>query len=125
MVAQNQDLLPLVGVALVVLAGAAFAYTRSSSSAPKVTEQVPFVVPAVEAEKIDVSIPYDAAARLAYRELKGLDESSKYDENEFVKFKQVYEDTTIANVIVKKKERELREMQAAAAKKSKELAALL
>jgi hypothetical protein len=121
---QDQDTLPAVaGIALALLGGAAVA-TRSASSsgadAPaKAEKSAPEVV-----EKIDVSIPYDAAARLAYRELKGLGENANYDEKEFQKFKEAYETTTVANVIVKKMERDLIAAQVAAQEKSKELASM-
>ena len=103
------------------LAGAAFAVSGgTSSSSGSAAPAAPTI-----SEKIDLSIPYDAAARLAYREMKGLKESDAYDEGEFLKFKAVYEETAIANVVVKKMERDLRDMQAAAEQKAKNLASLL
>jgi hypothetical protein len=122
---QDQKLLPLVGAAVVVIGGAAFAAVQSAGSSSSESAKTKTVAAPEKVEKIDVSIPYDAAARLAYRELKGLSENAKYDEAEFQKFKEAYEATTVANVIVKKMERELRAAQAAAQEKAKELAAMV
>jgi hypothetical protein len=117
-------MLPAVaGIAIALLGGAAVASRSASGPGAAAPAKAEKAAPAV-VEKIDVSIPYDAAARLAYRELKGLGESGKYDETEFLKFKEAYETTTVANVIVKKMERDLIAAQAAAQEKSKELASM-
>jgi hypothetical protein len=122
---QDQELLPLVGAAVFVIGGAAFAAAQSAGSGSGESVSTKTAAVPEKVEKIDVSIPYDAAARLAYRELKGLSENAKYDESEFQKFKEAYEATTVANVIVKKMERDLRAAQAAAQEKSNELAAMV
>jgi hypothetical protein len=122
---QDQELLPLVGAAVFVIGGAAFASAQSAGSGSGKSVSTKTAAAPEKVEKIDVSIPYDAAARLAYRELKGLSENAKYDESEFQKFKEAYEATTVANVIVKKMERDLRAAQAAAQEKSNELAAMV
>ena len=54
----------------------------------------------------DVSIPYDAAARLAYDEWRKKYNKGDFDENRFQNFKANYEAITVSNVIAKKKARE-------------------
>ena len=63
-----------------------------------------------EPEPIDVSIPYDAAARLAFA-------SKSLPEAKFAEFQSLYEEATVADVTVKKFARDLKDMEAAAAKK--------
>lgn len=57
--------------------------------------------------KFDVSIPYDAAALLAFNEWKG---DLKYDETVFNKFKILYVEKAVAEVIQKRVARELEEV---------------
>lgn len=54
----------------------------------------------------DVSIPYDAAARLAYDEWRDQFNKGKFDPARFDSFKTNYETITVANVVAKKKARE-------------------
>ena len=69
-----------------------------------------------EPEPIDVSIPYDAAARLAFA-------AKRLDESKFAEFEAMYEEATVADVTVKKFARDLKDMEAAAAKKAAALEA--
>lgn len=75
------------------------------------------VVVEEEVVKIDVSIPYDAAARLAFK-AAGLNEG-KYGE-----FQPLYNAKSVADVTVKKVARELALLEAAAAKKAEALESL-
>ena len=59
-----------------------------------------------EAVGSDVSIPYDAAARLAYDEWRAQYNKGSFDEKRFVNFKNNYETITVANVVAKKLARE-------------------
>ena len=70
-----------------------------------------------EPEPIDVSIPYDAAARLAF-------EAAKLPASKYAEFLPLYEAKTVADVTVKKFARDLKEMEADAAEKAKALEAL-
>ena len=54
----------------------------------------------------DVSIPYDAAARLAYDEWREQFGKGAFDEVRYNQFKENYESITVSNVIAKKKARE-------------------
>lgn len=54
----------------------------------------------------DVSIPYDAAARLAYDEWRAQFNKGDFDPKRFESFKTNYETITVANVVAKKKARE-------------------
>lgn len=53
----------------------------------------------------DVSIPYDAAARLAYDEWRAQFDKGDFDEKRFEIFKANYETITVANVSAKQKAR--------------------
>jgi hypothetical protein len=55
---------------------------------------------------VDLSIPYDAAARLAYDEWRQQFNKGAFDEKRFVSFKANYEAVTVANVVAKKEARE-------------------
>jgi len=90
------------GIAASVLGGAGVAATAANRGKPgrsSVTK-----APA-KVEKIDVSIPYDAAARLAYDEFRA---SGK--EADFEAFKAKYEHLAVAQVTLKKFEREMVEL---------------
>jgi hypothetical protein len=69
--------------------------------------------------KIDVSIPYDAAALLEYKVWKG---TLPYNEVTFKAFKTIYEEKTVAEVSAKQTTRQL---QLAMSKADDQLAALL
>jgi len=92
----------LVAAAGAALAGAALAISKGMSSGSKSTTSA--VVEEPEPEPIDVSIPYDAAAAMAYCAVKQLSEVD--DAQEFEKFKAVYEAFTVAEVTLKKASRE-------------------
>jgi hypothetical protein len=54
----------------------------------------------------DVSVPYDAAARLAYDEWRSQFQKGDFEAKRFEIFKKNYETVTVANVIAKKKARD-------------------
>ena len=105
----------ILGAAGVAIAGILGFMAKSQDDSAETTTAAAIVED--EPEPIDVSIPYDAAARLAFKAAK-LPES-KYDE-----FVPLYEAKTVADVTVKKFARDLKEMEADAAEKAKALAAL-
>ena len=70
-------------------------------------------------EPIDVSIPYDAAAKMAYREYTGV--ASVTDPADYKSFKALYEEATVAQVTLKKLQRELATLVETAAKKKQAL----
>ncbi len=53
-----------------------------------------------------LSIPYDAAARLAYEEWRVRNSKGDFNEERFLNFKANYEAVSVANVIAKRKSRE-------------------
>jgi hypothetical protein len=55
---------------------------------------------------VDISIPYDAAARLAYDDWRAAFSKGAFDETRFQNFKKNYEAITVANVVAKKNARE-------------------
>lgn len=55
---------------------------------------------------IDVSIPYDAAARLAYDEWRKEFNKGPFDDARFASFKVNYEAIAVANVVAKKRARD-------------------
>jgi hypothetical protein len=75
-------------------------------------------------EKVDISIPYNAAAMLEYTKLMG----SKFDADTFKKFEAIYNEKVVAQVTAKKvardSELEAARLEAIVAKADAELAAL-
>jgi hypothetical protein len=57
-------------------------------------------------EAVDISVPYDAACRLAYDEWRGQYQKGEFDDTRYQSFKTNYEAITIANVSAKKVARE-------------------
>lgn len=54
----------------------------------------------------DVTIPYDAAARLAYDEWRGVFDKGDFNDDRYPKFKANYEAITVANIKAKKAAKE-------------------
>ena len=96
--------------ALVVLSGRhALAFTPATLHAPAgvATSRLSSTSLASEsAVDTDVSIEYDAAAKLAYDKWRGDFGKGDFDESRFDTFKANYEALTIANVVAAKKARE-------------------
>jgi len=88
------------GAAAVVLAAAVAAITVQQSN--QNTAPTTMKGPEPEPEPIDVSIPYDAAARLAF-EASGVGK----DESKYAKFKTVYEKKAVAEVMASRYAREM------------------
>ena len=86
---------------LAALVGGAAVVAMQNEEAP--TEPKVEAEPEPEPEPIDVSIPYDAAARLAF----GVKDGEEFDEARFAKFKELYEKKTVAEVTAKKLARDL------------------
>ena len=76
-------------------------------------------VPEPEPEPIDISIPYNAAAELAYCQYKGV--KSIKDKADFEAFKILYEEETVAEVTLKKMKRDVALKEAEVAAKQKAL----
>lgn len=58
--------------------------------------------------KVDLSIPYDAAARLAYQKYLAANNKSEWgNEEEYEQFKQTYEEMSVAQVTYKKLQKEM------------------
>lgn len=57
-------------------------------------------------ESVDLSIPYDAAARLAYDEWRTTYGKGDFDPTRYENFKNNYETITVANIVAKKKARD-------------------
>ncbi|CAB9503967.1 expressed unknown protein [Seminavis robusta] len=89
----------LLGIAAVV-SGSSSGETASSGSAPRAPRRK-------AGKQADVSIPYDAAARLAYDAWVESQEDVKASEEAFVAFKTMYEETAVAAVTAKQKARNL------------------
>lgn len=101
----DQTQLVEAGVVLVAAAAAAAAVAlQGDGEGDSAQEAAP---PEPEPEPIDVSIPYDAAARLAYDEWR----SGKFDEVDYQKFKEVYELKSVAEVTASRYARELAGLQ--------------
>jgi hypothetical protein len=105
--------------ALVGLVGAAATTlgNKSASNGAASTKTTSKAIAVPEEVVVDISIPYDSAARLAFA-ATGLTESK------FVEFKPLYEAKTVADVTAKKMARDLQSMKDVAAEKTKALEAL-
>ena len=100
-------------IAVLGIGAAVFASSSSSSSsgssesATKEKKEAP-QKKKKEAPKPDVSIPYDAAARLAYQSwLSKQKEGTKDSEAVFQQFKELYEEAVVMKVTAKKLEKDL------------------
>lgn len=99
------------GILAIVTGGIAFVTMGSSGSiGGDETVEVLVTEPVPEPEKVDLSIPYDAAARLAYDQWRTFHEMGDFDDDSYTSFKLKYETMTVANVIAKKMEREISAM---------------
>ena len=58
------------------------------------------------ATEVDIKVPYDAAARLAYDQWRNKYDKGEFDDSRYQVFKNNYEAITVANVVAKKKARE-------------------
>jgi hypothetical protein len=103
--------------ALVGLVGAAATQVGKKSTSDGAATSSSKVVAVPEEVVVDISIPYDSAARLAFA-ATGLTESK------FAEFKPLYEAKTVADVTAKKMARDLQSMKDVAAEKTKALEAL-
>lgn len=92
------------GIAASVLGAGGFAVARKRGGA-KANGATAAAPAAKKAGKIDVSIPYDAAAKLAYKEFR-----SSGKETDYETFKNKYEQLAVAQVTLKKFEREYSEL---------------
>jgi len=101
LVGSNDPLLIMGGAAVVVLALGAAALTSSPSSKETSVKVVEKAKP--EPEPIDVSIPYDAAVILAFKEWQNAEPNLKSEV--FAQFKKLYLEKTIAEVTMKEKSR--------------------
>lgn len=109
--------LPVIGVGvLAAFAAATFAMrgrdevadeAGGSSAAAVPSEPTPTAIASEPAAaEGDVSIPYDAAARLAYDEWRIANNKGSYDDGKFQTFKTKYEQVTVANMLAKKQARD-------------------
>jgi hypothetical protein len=102
------------GIAAAVAGAGAFLLRQVTGKETPAASTTAGAVSEPEIEVIDVSIPYDAAALLQYRKMKGINFAMAIDEQDFAQFKALYEEKTVADVILKKATRELAEYEAAA-----------
>lgn len=105
-----------MGAAIAAVTGGIAAMTGKTKSETK--EENFFME--TEPEPIDVSIPYDAAARLAFAAMA----SNPKDEDLYYQFEAIYEEKTVADVTVKKMERELNEKKQQASALNAQMEAL-
>ena len=82
----------------------AFAPLMHTSARPSISQVSLSMVE--EAVDSDVSIPYDAAARLAYDEWRAQYNKGNFDSDRYLNFKNNYETITVANVVAKKRARD-------------------
>lgn len=107
----------VAGIAIIV--GLAMS-SNNDSAEPAAKIAAPAAEP--EPEAIDVSIPYDAASLLAYCQAKGVNKVT--NQEDYAAFKATYEEAAVAEVTLKKMQRDMAAMEAAAAAKTSALEAL-
>lgn len=76
------------------------------ATAPAPAASAPVASASPVASSSDVSIPYDAAARLAFDEWRAAHKKGDYVEAKFQKFKISYDAVTSANMAAKKQARD-------------------
>ena len=103
-------------VGILVIAALAANASGGGSEAPAKE-----AAPEPEPEPIDISIPYNAAAELAYCQYKGV--KAIKDKADFEAFKVLYEEETVAEVTLKKMKRDVALKEAEVAAKQKALEA--
>lgn len=101
----NSEPLILAGALVAVLA---LGFSVLASSSSKKEEPVVTATPEPEPEPIDVSIPYDAAILLAYKELT--QEEPDVDCQLYAQFKKAYLEKAVAEVTLKQKARKLEQV---------------
>lgn len=100
----------LAGVGLVALAGIALAALGggdSSGDSTAAAAPAKKKAPAKKAPKVDVSIPYDAAARMAFDAWVAGQEKADSSDKAYGMFKTLYEAQAVAEVTAKQKARDL------------------
>jgi len=109
----NTEPLILAGALVAVLAiGFSIVASSSSSSSSTKGEKTVESVAEPEPEPIDISIPYDAAIILAYKELR--QEEPDVNSQVYAQFKHAYLEKAVAEVTLKQKARKLDEVLSAA-----------
>ena len=110
----DQMLMAAGGATAAVAAGLAAMFGSKNGAAATATNGE---AAAPEPEPIDVSIPYNAAAMLAFSE-------TKLPQSKFEEFESLYLAKTVADVTVKKMARDVVAMEEVAAKLAKDLESL-
>eukprot|EP00568_Trieres_chinensis_P011424 CAMPEP_0183308206 /NCGR_PEP_ID=MMETSP0160_2-20130417/20428_1 /TAXON_ID=2839 ORGANISM="Odontella Sinensis, Strain Grunow 1884" /NCGR_SAMPLE_ID=MMETSP0160_2 /ASSEMBLY_ACC=CAM_ASM_000250 /LENGTH=210 /DNA_ID=CAMNT_0025471991 /DNA_START=23 /DNA_END=655 /DNA_ORIENTATION=+ len=103
--------LPLPAIGLGVAASVAAAVFSTKGGAPSEQTKPAEPEPEPEPEPIDVSIPYDAAARLAYDTWCAENGKGGFDSKGYAQFKMIYEGMSVTEVIQKKYAREMASYQ--------------
>lgn len=80
--------------------------SKAKASLSNVDVSIPYDSAALLAYDVDISVPYDAAAILAYDEWRQKHNKGDFDASKFIKFKSSYEKISVANVVAKKVARE-------------------
>lgn len=86
-----------------IVGGAAFALKNQGTSTKPEIKESDSSTPSI----IGISIPYDAAAKLAYDEWRSVNDKGEYDEAIFSTFKDLYNSKVVAEVTLKKCARDL------------------
>lgn len=85
---------------------ALLAATTTHAFVPHAQPRTSMVQRSMVSDEVDLKIPYDAAARLAYDEWRAKYNKGDFDETRYEVFKNNYEAITVANVVAKKKARD-------------------
>lgn len=118
LITSTKESIVAVGAAAMAGLGAAISGQKAKSAVAGTTSKK-VVGKAKAVPKVDVSVPYNAAALLAYNQWKG---DLMYEEATFQKFKIIYEEKCVSEVC---KKRAIRELDEAGKKADADLSALL
>ena len=94
---------------IVLLVLAALAGQHADAFTPSSFQRRPNIMMRMASPGDDVSIPYDAAARLAYDEWRAQYKKGNFDDDRYASFKANYEAITVANISAKKLARDASE----------------
>mmetsp|Transcript_29435 Transcript_29435/g.70770 ORF Transcript_29435/g.70770 Transcript_29435/m.70770 type:complete len:164 (+) Transcript_29435:75-566(+) len=108
----DQMMVAAGGAAAAIAAAAAALFGNKNGASATASDKA-----AAEPEAIDVSIPYNSAAMLAFSE-------TKLPKSKFAEFESLYLAKSVADVTAKKMARDVVEMENVAAKLAKDLEAL-
>jgi hypothetical protein len=110
-ISSDPKLAAAVAAGVVAIFGVLGTSSKSSESGAKASVAKKAAAPTKKPEPVDVSIPYDSAARLAFCQTMGLKSPADIDEAKFKQYNTLYLEATSAAMAAKQKARTLAAFQ--------------